>query len=171
MISLNYTNDCSPGGSVLGMDSNITGTCPETIVRTWTFTDPCGNVSSVTQNITIEDTTPPTASNPSPIIVGPCNDPVPVPDLSVVTDAADNCSVPVVAFAGDVADLVGCTETTTRTFTVTDACNNSITVTQFITRTVDTTPPVFTNAPSDLTIDCISQLPPMDPLDYTANNR
>ena len=169
MISLNYTNTCSPGGSVTGTDSAISGSCPATIVRTWTVTDPCGNASTVTQDITINDITPPTATNPSPIVVSGCNSPVPAPDISVVTDAADNCSAPVVAFAGDVVDLVGCTETTTRSFTVTDACNNSITVTQFITRTVDTTPPVFVNPPADLTVDCISQVPPMVDLDYTDN--
>jgi len=143
--------------------------CPLTITRTYSITDACGNQNLVTQTISVNDIIPPTASNPSPIIVSGCNTAVPAPDISYVTDAADNCSVPVVAFVSDVADLVGCTETTTRTFSVTDACNNSITVEQLITRTVDNTPPVFTNPPADITVDCIAQVPVMGPLDYTDN--
>jgi len=141
--------------------------CPLTITRTYSITDACGNQNLVTQTITVNDIIPPTASNPSPIIVSGCNTAVPAPDISYVTDAADNCSAPVVAFVSDVADLVGCTETTTRTFSVTDACNNSITVEQLITRTVDNTPPVFTNPPADISVDCIAQVPVMGPLDYT----
>ena len=169
MISLTYTNDCSGGGSVVGTDSPLSGSCPATITRTWTVTDACGNAATVTQLITVNDNIPPTASNPPSIVVSGCNMPVPAPDISFITDAADNCSVPVVAFAGDVTNLVGCTETTTRSFTVTDACNNSITVTQLITRTVDTTPPVFTNPPADISYACINQVPPMADLAYTDN--
>ncbi|HJW29004.1 MAG TPA: hypothetical protein VJ508_07095, partial [Saprospiraceae bacterium] len=169
MISLTYTNSCSPGGSVAGTDSNISGSCPATITRTWTVTDACGNVATVTQNITINDTTPPTASNPAPINVAACNGPVPAPDVTVVTDEADNCGVPVVAFVSDVTNLVGCTETTIRTYSVTDACNNVINVTQTITRTFDMTPPVFNPIPVDVTVTCLGQVPPIQDLNYTDN--
>jgi len=150
-------------------DVNSGGSCPFTITRTYSLTDACGNAATATQLITVNDNIPPTASNPPSIAVAGCNMPVPAPDISFITDAADNCSVPVVAFAGDVTNLVGCTETTTRSFTVTDACNNSITVTQLITRTVDTTPPVFTNPPADISYDCVNQVPPMADLAYTDN--
>jgi gliding motility-associated-like protein len=168
MIDLSYTNDCSGGGTVTGSDSAINGACPATITRTWTVTDACGNVATETQTITINDVTPPTASNPAPINVAGCNAALPVPDIVVVIDADDNCGVPTVAFVSDASLLVGCIETTTRTFSVTDDCNNSITVTQTITRTVDTIPPVLT-APADLTVDCIAQVPPIPDLTYTDN--
>jgi gliding motility-associated-like protein len=143
--------------------------CPLTITRTYSITDGCGNQITVDQIISVNDDTPPTATNPSSEILSGCNTPIPAPDISVVTDAADNCGTPVVAFVSDVTDLVGCTETTTRTFSVTDACNNSITVEQLIIRTVDMTPPIFTTPPADVTVNCIAQVPPMVDLDYTDN--
>ncbi len=170
MITLTYTDDCTPSGSVSGIDSPMTGNCPATIIRTWTFTDNCGFTDSKTQTITIHDTTPPTASDPAPLTLAGCNLPVPVPDATVVTDEADNCTpAPVVAFVNDVTSSVGCTETTIRTFSVTDACGNSILVTQTITRTLDNTPPLISGAPADITVACLSQVPPMPSLTYTDN--
>ncbi len=126
--------------------------CVETITRTYSVTDACNNTINVTQIITRTlDNTPPTASDPAPINLAGCNAAVPAPDIAVVTDAADNCGIPVVAFVSDATSLVNCVETTTRTYSVTDACNNSITVTQLITRTLDNTPPTASDpAPINL---------------------
>jgi len=168
-IMLSFTDDCTPGTPVAGVDSPISGSCPATITRTWSFTDDCGFAATETQTITIDDTTPPTASDPAPVNLAGCNTAVPAPDATVVTDEADNCAAPVVAFINDVTTLAGCTESTTRTYSVTDACNNSIVVTQTITRTLDIQPPVLSPAPADLTVACLSQVPPMISLTYTDN--
>jgi hypothetical protein len=123
----------------------------------------------VTQLINVGDDIPPTASNPLPINVAGCNMPLPLPDVSVVIDEADNCTAaPVVAFVNDASSLVGCIETTTRNYSVTDDCGNSILVAQTITRTVDTEPPVL-NPPADLTVDCLAEVPPITNLTYTDN--
>ena len=107
-------------------------TCPEIITRTYSVTDACLNQILVTQTITIDDNINPTASNPAPVTVpvhwrcdssGSCS----------VTDEADNCSVPVVAFVSDVSDGNTCPEVITSTYSVTDACLNQILVTQTIT--------------------------------------
>ncbi|MEO5906678.1 MAG: gliding motility-associated C-terminal domain-containing protein [Saprospiraceae bacterium] len=170
MISLNYTDDCSPDGSVAGVDSPLSGNCPGTITRLWTFTDECGNVGSVTQTIIVNDQIPPTASDPTPLALSGCNTAIPAPDVTVVTDEADNCtSSIIVAFVGDATSLVGCTETTTRSFSVIDACGNSIVVTQLITRTVDTTPPVISTPPADITVTCLFEVPEIVDLTYTDN--
>ncbi|MEM7486665.1 MAG: gliding motility-associated C-terminal domain-containing protein, partial [Bacteroidota bacterium] len=97
------------------------------ITRTYSITDDAGNSINVTQNITVQDTTDPMASDPAPINVQ-CPGDVPVPDIAVVIDEADNCSVPVVAFVGD--SQVG--NTITRTYSVTDAAGNSIDISQDI---------------------------------------
>ena len=46
----------------------IDGNCPHnyTLVRTWTATDRCGNNSSESQTITVQDTTPPVVSVADP---------------------------------------------------------------------------------------------------------
>ncbi|MFV8344448.1 gliding motility-associated C-terminal domain-containing protein, partial [Flavobacterium sp. XS2P39] len=51
--------------------------------------------------------------------------------------------------------LVGCTETTIRTYSVTDACGNTINVTQNLIRTVDQTAPTFVEAsPANVSVQC-----------------
>ncbi|NMH90001.1 HYR-like domain-containing protein, partial [Flavivirga algicola] len=112
-------------------DVSDNGNCPETITRTYSVTDDCGNTINVTQTIFITDPILPTASNPASINVQ-CIDDVPAPDTDVVTDEADNQGTPVVAFVSDVSDGNSCPETITRTYSVTDTCNNTINVTQLI---------------------------------------
>ncbi len=75
-----FVSDVSDGNS-----------CPEVITRTYSVTDDCGNSINVTQTITVDDVTPPTASNPSAIAVE-CTADIPTSDITAVTDALDNCT-------------------------------------------------------------------------------
>ncbi|MEA1886326.1 MAG: gliding motility-associated C-terminal domain-containing protein [Bacteroidota bacterium] len=135
-------------------------TCPETITRTYSVTDDCGNSINVTQIITVDDITPPTASNPAPIDVE-CPGDVPSPDITVVTDEADNCTaLPTVAFVSDVSDGNTCPETITRTYSVTDDCGNSINVIQTITVNDLTSPTASNLAPVD--VECPGDVPAPD---------
>ena len=152
-------DNCSVPTVAFVSDVSDNQTCPETITRTYSVTDQCGNSINVTQLITVLDTTPPTASDPAPVNVQ-CTAEVPAPDVSVVTDAADNCSVPTVAFVSDVSDNQSCAETITRTYSVTDACNNTTLVTQQIV-ILDTTPPTASN-PEPLYAECGEGVPEPD---------
>ena len=135
------------------------GTCPVVVTRTYTITDLCGNAVNATQTINVEDTTVPTASNPSTITVP--GGPAPAPDVTVVTDEADNCSsTPVVAFVSDVSDNANCPETITRTYSVTDDCGNTINVTQSILIT-DPIMPTASN-PAAIGVQCIEDVPTPD---------
>ncbi|MFT5824085.1 MAG: gliding motility-associated-like protein [Crocinitomix sp.] len=109
-------------------------TCPETITRSYSVTDDCGNGILVTQMITVNDITNPTASNPAPITVE-CMIDIPLADITLVIDEADNCTAsPVVAFVSDVSDGNICNnEVITRTYSITDNCGNQAFVTQFMT--------------------------------------
>ncbi|MEO5907386.1 MAG: hypothetical protein ABIQ11_11710, partial [Saprospiraceae bacterium] len=170
MTILAYTNTCSPDGAVSGFDSPISSSCPGIVTRLWTFTDECGNTSTESQLIFIHDQIQPTASDPAAITLIGCNTDIPVPDINVVIDEADNCSEPlIVSFLSDATSFVGCTETTTRTYSVTDACGNSIVVSQEIIRTVDTTPPVINTPPADISVNCIADVPPIVDLTFTDN--
>lgn len=134
--------------------------CPETITRTYSVTDDCGNSINVTQSIIVNDVTNPTASNPLAVNVQ-CIGDVPVPDVAVVTDEADNCTVnPVVVFVSDVSDGLSCPETITRTYSVTDDCGNSINVEQTITVNDDVNPTA--SDPADVYVGCLSDVPPVD---------
>ena len=131
----------------------VTEGCTETVIRTYSVTDGCNNQIRVTQKlIRMVDTQAPTASNPADIVLTGCNSTFPVPDPLVVTDEADNCGVPVVAWVSDGPPVTeGCTETIIRTYSVTDGCNNLIRVTQKLIRIVDGEDPVIP-CPADVVL-------------------
>ncbi|MCQ0113156.1 hypothetical protein, partial [Zhouia amylolytica] len=66
--------------------------CNIIVTRTWTFTDSCDNTASVSQTITVADTTAPTFTAPDDITIE-CDQNA--SDLIItgdVTDEADNCA-------------------------------------------------------------------------------
>ena len=134
--------------------------CPETIIRTFSVTDDCGNQITVEQTITIGDSVTPTASNPTPIGVQ-CIGDVPAPDPAVVTDEADNGAPPTVTWEDDTSDGNTCPETITRRYRVTDDCGNFIFVEQTITVLDDINP--TGTAPAPITVQCIGDVPADDP--------
>ena len=121
-ITVTHVSDVVTGNGIPKMD---------TITRTYNVADGSGNNIDVVQMIFIEDVTAPTASNPLDLTVQ-CIGEVPAPITGWVSDEADNCGVPTVAFVSDVSDGLTCPETITRTFSVTDAFGNTIDVVQMV---------------------------------------
>ena len=158
-IVTDEADNCSVPVVAFVSDVSDNQSCPETITRTYSVTDACNNSILVTQIIAVHDDVPPTAANPSPITVQ-CIDDVPAPDVNVVTDEADNCSVPVVAFVSEISDTAICPQTITRTYSITDACNNSIIVTQGIIINDDVAPTA--SNPSPITVQCTDDVPAPD---------
>ncbi|MDX1653154.1 MAG: hypothetical protein R3277_11715, partial [Brumimicrobium sp.] len=113
-------------------DVSNNATCPEIITRTYRITDHCGNFTDVTQTITVDDNINPTGTAPADITVQ-CIGNVPPADPTLITDEADNCSVPTVTHVGDASNGLTCPEIITRTYRITDACGNFRDVTQTIT--------------------------------------
>ncbi len=156
------SNSASIGSFTISYKDTSSGTCPTIVTRTYKVTAGCGNVTA-TQTISIKDTTKPTASNPAAITLTGCNGTFPAANVSVVTDEADACSTPTVTFVSDsTPSIVGCTETTVRTYKVTDACGNSINVTQNLIRTVDTTKPTASNPAAITLTGCNGTFPAAD---------
>jgi hypothetical protein len=112
------------------------------MVRTWTFTDECGNSSSVSQTIVVDDTTPPTITCPQDIAIE-CDEST-LPGNTGSLSAADNCDdTPVIDYTDQVTPGSCPHEyTIIRTWTATDECGNSSSCTQTI-EVVDTTPPTI----------------------------
>src|SRR5690606_25484909 len=109
---LTATDNCA--GDIVGVVSEVTDSsdaCNITITRTWTFTDPCYNTSSVSQTITVADTIAPVAPAAPADIAYQCVTEVPV---AAELTATDNC-------AGDIAGVVSEVPDSS------DACNLTIT--------------------------------------------
>ena len=139
------------------------GNCPQeyTITRTWTAQDECGNSSTCVQTIFVDDSTPPTVDCPGDITID-CNDSTD-PDNTGFASATDNCD-----FGGegglevDFSDVTiedGCPEIIERTWTSTDACGNTGSCVQIIT--IDDTAPPSIICPSNVSVECASDVPPI----------
>src|SRR6266705_2592686 len=134
------TDDCS-GATVNLLSSTTTGnSCVKIYTQAWDATDACGNHSStVSQTITLIDTTPPTIGQPGAAATIDCTA---TPSFTAPT-ASDDCNGATINILGDVTGGTGCVRTVTRRWDSVDACgNNSSTVSQIITL-VDTTPPTI----------------------------
>ena len=149
-----HSHDCSDLTIDVSSET-IAGDCAGsyTIERTFTATDDCGNSTSATQTITVEDTTAPEFTSVPADYTAECSDELILDDAS----ASDNCGAVSIevsseTLAGDAAGNY----TVVRTFTATDDCGNSTSATQTIT-VEDTTAPEFT-IPADYTAECSDEL-------------
>ena len=145
------SDNCTANGALViaYTDGPLVGTdCNGTIARTYTVTDACGNTTSVTQTITVTDNTFPTATAPTSIDIE-CGTPAPVgatnyAEFVVLSGtASDNCTADaslVIAYTDGPLVGTDCSGTIDRTYTVTDACGNTTTVTQSITVSDNTVP-------------------------------
>ena len=114
-----------------------------TLNRTWTAYDDCGNSASVTQTVTVEDTTNPVLTVPSDITIF-CNNIY----FPANASATDNCGeVSITSSEDEVVNTPGssCGKTITRSFSATDDCGNTSTGTQVITIVEDNLPPVVSS--------------------------
>ena len=154
MVNLGYTDNCDAAGTVTGSDSAIAGgNCGGTITRTWTITDSCGNVDTVTQTITVDDTIAPVmAAAPADVTVECIGDVPAMVDLGYT----DNCDAAGTVTGSDTAIAGGnCGGTITRTWTYTDSCGNVDTVTQTITVDDNTAPVVSSCSLDNSVLECL----------------
>ena len=147
-----------------------TDNCPILVNRTFSVTDNCGNTSTATQIITVQDTTAPTFTVPADITIECDIDATDVSLTGDVTDENDGCSTTLEAtFTDSIVDGDCPNESTiTRTWSLADACGNTTMFNQTIT-VQDTTAPVFNEAlPPDTTTEC-DAVPTAETLTATDN--
>ncbi|MBK8194567.1 MAG: HYR domain-containing protein [Lewinellaceae bacterium] len=143
------------------------GACPITVSRVWTVTDLAGRTNQCTQTITIDDTQKPTITTcpqtrniegcNTDAITGPAyNESTTNSSYSVFSNATNG------GVANDVCGIVSvtykdsksgtCPIVVSRTWTVTDACQNSTACVQTI-NVDDTQKPVITTCPQTRNIE------------------
>ena len=135
------TDNCTASSTITYTDVITTGNCVNryTITRTWKATDAAGNISTGTQTINVDDTTPPViTSGCANITVNTPND-IPAVNFGSII-ATDNCgggiTISLVSENFVYAPKPGfCPTSVTRVYAATDACGNVTTCTQVITVT------------------------------------
>src|ERR1051325_930379 len=155
------TDNCVGPVTITHSDVRTAGICDNrySIARTYTATDACGNASSMTQTITVKDSTAPVITSiPADVTVSCASEAPAANDNAVV--ATDNCVGPVTITHSDVRTAGICDNrySIARTYTATDACGNASSMTQTIT-VKDSTAPVITSIPADVTVSCASEAP------------
>jgi subtilisin-like proprotein convertase family protein len=125
-----------------------------TLTYLFTATDACGNVSTATRTLTVRD-------NVSPVITAPtnlsltCGQPMAAAILAwlddyTVTEACQDYTV-TNNYTGTLPNTCG--GSMTITWTVTDGCGATGTTSAMVIVANDTTPPVFSNCPSAMTVN------------------
>ena len=145
------SDDCSDV-TLTYVDSTTPGDCPQeySVKRTWTAVDECGNSSTASQTITVEDNTPPVISGVGDDATIECpNEPV-----FSTPSASDACGWAGLTYV-DTTTPGDCPQefSVKRTWTAVDSCGNSSTASQTIT-VEDNTPPVISGVGDDATIEC-----------------
>ena len=147
----NYTDLSTPvtfTNDFMGLNGNECNGDP--IVVTWTATDACGNETQFSATLTVVDNTPPIfAGVPADLTLDRCDS---IPDPASVT-VSDGCDLDPDLVFEETTMGDDCHYTITRTWTTIDDCDNADTVSQIITVS-DDNPPVFTNVPADVTMEC-----------------
>jgi hypothetical protein len=144
---LTATDNCNASPTIEFKETRKDGMCPGNYVltRTWRASDGCNTSAIQTQVITvIDDKAPVLSASPADVTVN-CES---VPQASILT-ATDNCSpAPTVTYK-EVRTTGSCTGNyiLTRTWSATDACNNTSTKIQIIT-VGDTKPLALLCAPA-----------------------
>lgn len=128
------TDACSSDVTLTFEDVTTDGTCvgDYTVTRTWTATDACGNVSTASQIIHVKDITAPNLVNEYEAEIAITCDNIPsVPEL-VFEDACSN-DIQVEFNETSTATEGSLQYVITRTWTVSDICENQAVYTQTIT--------------------------------------
>lgn len=134
--------------------------CGGTILRTYSATDECGNTALGQQVIHLVDNDAPVILNFPEDVVVEC-DAVPSIDEAQV-EYTDNCSSVVIDFIEEYVpgDCIN-SYTLLRTWTLSDNCDNSISMTWTI-EVSDNTAPYFTELPGDMEIECTDEIPDVE---------
>ena len=156
------SDDCAETVTITERTDRQRGSCPNSyaVVRIWTATDNCGNSSTASQVVTVEDKNAPVFASVPPSVTITCDQVA--PDAEPV--ATDNCDTQVKITRRERRVDGTCADSYTliREWTAIDKCGNTATSSQVVT-VIDPTAPVFTAVPPAVTVACSQGLPTSKP--------
>ncbi|MFM7814941.1 MAG: hypothetical protein ACKO66_10530, partial [Flavobacteriales bacterium] len=137
-------------------DDLASGGCIGTLIRVYRATDGCGNSSEVTQYISLQDLTAPVVTNAPENVTIECGSEIP----AYTPVWSDNCDGELTISSSEniSCDEETCTQIVVQTFTATDDCDNTTSVSRTI-NIVDTTNPWFESIPANITVNCDDEIP------------
>ena len=141
-------------------DVSIAGLCPQeySVTRTWIATDDCGNSSSCSSTILIQDNTAPLISCPSVVSPIPCGS---IPDFGIAT-AIDACDAVASITFTEITNQGICVQeySITRTWMATDDCGNTASCSSTIV--VSGSTGLLITCPPAVTVQCAELVPAVD---------
>ncbi|MEQ1744423.1 MAG: HYR domain-containing protein [Saprospiraceae bacterium] len=149
------TDNCAASPTVVfNGETRLDGACPDTytLERRWTVTDNCGNTATALQTIAVQDVASPVFTFVPADATVNCEA---IPAISMPT-ATDNCDASVtITLKSELQTGTDCSSggVLIRRWTAVDNCGNSAVAEQYLT-VQDTTKPVFTFVPANLTVSC-----------------
>jgi large repetitive protein len=153
---ISATDNCSDV-EVFFNEAFLPGNCigNYTLTRTWIATDDCDNTAELVQQITVVNSSEPSFTNVPNNVTVECDN---IPSVINPTASNDCGSLVTLSFA-EIRIDGNCPDSyqLVRTWTADDDCGNTAQVSQVIT-VVDTTPPVLSSNPVDITVEC-DQIP------------
>ena len=146
-------DNCSGTVVITHSDQTTPGSCVNKFVlkRTYTATDVCGNSSSLTQTITVNDNTAPLITSIPADVTLECGANT-SPSSTGTATAQDGCGSATVTYTDSVTNTCGGSKIIYRTWTAADACGNTTNALQTVT-VRDTTPPAL-RVPGNLVLEC-----------------
>ncbi len=152
------SDNCDRDVAVTVTERRENGTCTDSYViyRVFTATDNCGNTATVSQKVNVRDTKAPTFLSVPPAVTIACDAPLPIK----LASATDNCDQQVEVTETQIRIDGTCAHTyqIVRTFTASDNCGNTASISQVVTVT-DAKAPVFVGVPAGVSITCAEPLP------------
>ncbi len=150
------TDNCDENVEVGYNDEVLNDACPLVILRTWTAMDDCGNVAQAVQEITVTDDQAPQPATPIVDLELTC--------LGAIAEVVfvDDCGLMVDVQFNETQEGEGCSVILSRTWIVSDACENTAVYTQQVTVS-DNEAPVFSNIPAHVDIACNDAIPSDEP--------
>jgi hypothetical protein len=152
MVNATATDNCGEAFiTFTDQYQSSNGSCQQ-IIRTFSATDICGNVSLASQTLTFIDDVNPVLSLYPENYVGVCGENIEVPTIT----ATDNCTTNLQVYFSESTENVGCSVIITRIWSAFDDCGNT-TIHEQVIELVDDAAPVISPV-SEVTISC-NQLP------------